>query len=118
MENEELVDAPAILHSSFFIPHSSLSKAPKRNDARPTAAVPCGTIRLTGHLILQILPSDAAGVQPRRLKQIRPVSNDEPPLWAAPRSCLLGAYGGEAYDVGQAWQDLVGTTRHLVPPFF
>ena len=32
--------------------------------------------------------------------------------------CVLGEYGGEAYYIGQARQDLVGTTRHFVPPFF
>nr|GFC76060.1 hypothetical protein [Tanacetum cinerariifolium] len=29
-----------------------------------------------------------------------------------------GEYGGDAYYIGQARQDLVGTTRHFVPPFF
>jgi hypothetical protein len=37
---------------------------------------------------------------------------------ATPRKLLLGAYCGEAYDIRQAWQDLFGTTRHFVPPFF
>ena len=39
-------------------------------------------------------------------------------LRSGPTKLLLGAYCGEAYDIRQAWQDLFGTTRHFVPPFF
>ena len=74
------------------------------------------TAEQTGHLILQILPSGETGVQFRR-----PTCKTWPnvgSLRSYPTKLLLGAYCGEAYDIRQAWQDLFGTTRHYVPPFF
>ena len=98
--------------------HYSLLHAQK-NDARLTlTGTLTSAVGLTGHLILQILPSNFAGVQRRRLT-VRPVQRKGAAIpQCPPPSCVLGEYGGDAYYIGQARQDLVGTTRHFVPPFF
>lgn len=100
---------------------SSLKKScfpstPTKKRCPAAYAIPLKGGWATGHLILQILPSGETGVQFRHLqdKTWPNVSS----LRSYPTKLLLGAYCGEAYDIRQAWQDLVGTTGHFVPPFF
>ena len=97
---------------------SPLTEGPKRSDARLASAIP-----LKGDWANRA--SNPSNLTKRRNWGAVPASTSESKTWpnvgslrSYPTKLLLGAYCGEAYDIRQAWQDLVGTTRHFVPPFF
>ena len=98
--------------------HLTTHTSPQRSDARPASAVP-----LKGDWANRA--SNPSNLTKRRSWGTAPASAPRSKTWpnvgslrSYPTKLLLGAYCGEAYDIRQAWQDLFGTTRHFVPPFF